>query len=213
MGTDPTRDDRGQALPLIVLLLFVAVGVSLLLAAVGRVVIDRAQARTAADAAALAAAGADPETAAELARLNGGSMPNAYDQGDGTHRVTLIVGDIVAAATARRIDPPPVEGTGSRAGLAPAMLAALARADQLLGREVPITSGYRSFEHQRRLWENRHSNPYPVARPGRSRHETGLAVDVPSSFVPTLLTVARDAGLCRPLPERDPIHFEVCGGR
>lgn len=213
MGTIPTRDERGQALPLVVLFMFVAVGASLLLAAVGRVAIDRAQARTAADASALAAAGADAETAADLALRNGGWMPNVYDQGDGTHRVTLAVGDVVAAATARRVDPPPIEGTGSRAGLAPAMLAAIARAEQLLGREVPITSGYRSIEHQQRLWDHRHSNPYPVARPGHSRHQSGLAIDVPSSFVPTLLTVARDAGLCRPLPERDPIHFEVCGGR
>ncbi|MEM8904891.1 MAG: M15 family metallopeptidase [Actinomycetota bacterium] len=207
------RDDRGQALPVVLLLLAGAVLTSMLLVAVGRVVIDRAQARTAADAAALAAAGADPETAAEVARRNGGQWPNVYDQGDGTHRVTLAIGDVVAAATARRIDPPPIEGTGSRVGLAPAMLAALARADDLLGQRVPITSGYRSIEHQRRLWEQRHLNPYPVARPGASRHHTGLAIDVPSSFVPTLLSVARDAGLCRPLPVRDPIHFEVCGGR
>ena len=213
MGAISPRDDRGQALPLVVLFIFLAVGASLLLAVAGRVAADRAQARTAADAAALAAAGADPETAVDLATRNGGWMPNVHDQGDGTHRVTLAVGDVVAAATARRIDPPPVQGTGSRAGLAPAMLAALARADQLLGRTVPITSGYRSIEHQQRLWDQRHSNPYPVARPGHSRHQSGLAVDVPSSFVPTLLTVARDAGLCRPLPVSDPIHFELCGGR
>jgi hypothetical protein len=211
---EPTDDaDLGQALPLVVLFMLAAVGASLLLASAGRVAIDRAQARTAADAAALAAAGADAETAVDLALRNGGWMPNVHEGGDGTFRVTLGIGEVVAAATARRVDPPPIEGSGSRAGLAPAMLAALSRADQLLGREIPITSGYRSIEHQRRLWDNRHSNPYPVARPGTSRHQSGLAVDVPSSFVPTLLTVARDAGLCRPLPQRDPIHFEVCGGR
>ncbi|MEO1062750.1 MAG: M15 family metallopeptidase, partial [Actinomycetota bacterium] len=117
---------------------------------------------------------------------------------------------VIAAATARRIDPPPVEGTGDRAGLAPAMLAAIARAEELLGREIPITSGYRSIEHQQRLWDNRHSNPYPVARPGRSRHQQGLAIDVPSWFVPTLESVSRDSGLCNPIPG-DPIHFQLCG--
>ncbi len=213
MGTISNRDDRGQALPLVVLFILVAVGASLLLAALGRVAVERAQARTAADAASLAAAGADTETAVDLALRNGGRMPNVRELGDGRFRVDLMVGETYGAATAQRIDPPPVEGTGSRAGLAPAMLAALSRADQLLGREVPITSGYRSVEHQQRLWDQRHTNPYPVARPGSSRHQSGLAVDVPSTFVPTLLTVARDAGLCRPLPVSDPIHFELCGGR
>ena len=54
------------------------------------------------------------------------------------------------------------------------------------------------------------TNPYPVAPPGTSLHESGLAVDVPLGFVPTLLAVAADAGLCQPLPETDPVHFEPC---
>ncbi|MEM9610577.1 MAG: M15 family metallopeptidase, partial [Actinomycetota bacterium] len=128
-------------------------------------------------------------------------------------RVITSVGEAHGAATARRIDPPPIGGTGARAGLAPAMLAALARADELLGVPVPITSGYRSIADQQRLWDNRHTNPYPVARPGRSRHHAGLAVDVPSAFVPRLLGVAAQSGLCQPLPQTDPIHFEICGSR
>ena len=90
------------------------------------------------------------------------------------------------------------------------MRAALARAEQLLGRPVPITSGYRSTEAQAQLYANRAANPYPVAPPGSSMHERGLAIDVPADFVPQLLTVAPRAGLCQPYPADDPIHFEVC---
>jgi hypothetical protein len=101
-------------------------------------------------------------------------------------------------------------GAGPTKGLAPAMRAALSRAEQLLGRAVPITSGFRSTEAQAVLYDSRASNPYPVAPPGSSMHERGLAIDVPADFVPTLLGVAPRAGLCQPYPGDDPIHFEVC---
>jgi hypothetical protein len=90
------------------------------------------------------------------------------------------------------------------------MSAALARAEALLGEPVPITSGWRSPADQQRLWDQRAGNPYPVARPGTSRHEQGLAVDVPRAFVPRLRAVAHRVGLCFPLPTTDPVHFEIC---
>ena len=34
--------------------------------------------------------------------------------------------------------------------------------------------------------------------------------DVPASFVPVLLPVARRVGLCRPDPEGHALHFDVC---
>jgi LAS superfamily LD-carboxypeptidase LdcB len=46
------------------------------------------------------------------------------------------------------------------------------------GEHFTITSGGRSLAEQQRLWDGRGSNPYPVARPGTSRHETGRAADV-----------------------------------
>ena len=90
------------------------------------------------------------------------------------------------------------------------MLAALARAEQLLGRPITITSGFRSRAEQQRLWENRASNRYPVAPPGTSRHESGFAIDIPSALVPDLRRIGPTAGLCSPLPVSDPIHFELC---
>jgi hypothetical protein len=90
------------------------------------------------------------------------------------------------------------------------MVAAIARAEALLGRPIPIVSGFRTRAEQERLWANRATNPFPVAPPGTSNHERGLAIDVPSSFVPVLRTVAPASGLCQPLPESDPVHFEPC---
>ena len=101
-------------------------------------------------------------------------------------------------------------GSGPTKGLAPAMRAALARAEQLLGHPVPITSGYRSTEAQAALYANRAANPYPVAAPGSSMHERGLAIDVPVDFVSRLVAIAPRASLCQPYPVDDPIHFEVC---
>ena len=46
------------------------------------------------------------------------------------------------------------------------------------GMHFHITSGLRTYAEQERLWNARGSNPYPVARPGTSRHETGRAADV-----------------------------------
>ena len=41
-------------------------------------------------------------------------------------------------------------------------------------------------------------------------HERGLAVDVPSAFVPELVAVALQTGLCQRYPRTDPVHFELC---
>lgn len=47
-----------------------------------------------------------------------------------------------------------------------------------LGPHVRVTSGFRSYSDQLRLWNNRHNNPYPVAPPGTSAHERGRAWDM-----------------------------------
>jgi D-alanyl-D-alanine carboxypeptidase len=179
---------------------------------------DRARARTAADAAALAGA-ADGELAArQVAKANGADLL-AMEGADDEVVVHVRVGDVEAYARARATRRPGGGGTGGvaagvggrRAGLAPAMLAALARADGLLGHPVAVVSGLRTRSQQEALWEARATNPYPVARPGTSDHERGLAIDVPRSDVPELRRVAPAAGLCQPLPATDPVHFIVCG--
>src|SRR4051794_27600544 len=52
------------------------------------------------------------------------------------------------------------------------------------GEHFHITSGGRSYAEQERLWDARGSNPFPVAHPGTSRHETGRAADVTINGTP-----------------------------
>jgi hypothetical protein len=208
------RDERGQAVPLAVAMLAIVTVALVALVPVGRALGDRARARTAADAAALAGAAEGEQAAGDLAAENGGELVEFDRTGDEVV-VRVRVGDVEAYARARsvrRASPRTAEpgGGGDRAGLAPATLAALARADGLLGHPVHVVSGLRTRAEQEALWERRHTNPYPVARPGTSDHERGLAIDVSRSAVSELVAVAGSAGLCRPLPETDPVHFVVC---
>ena len=79
------------------------------------------------------------------------------------------------------------------------------------GQHFNITSGGRSFAEQQRLWDGRGSNPYPVARPGTSRHETGRAADVTigGRAIQDVISAAdlRAAGLA-PLAG-DAVHVEL----
>lgn len=204
--------EAGQTLPLVLLLVALTVAGALLLGALGQRAVEAARARTAADAAALAGAAAGEPEARAAAMANGAELL-AFASAGGEAEVDVRVGGATATARARH-EPSAVQadGPGDVTGLHPDLVAALARAERLLGRPVPITSGFRSRADQERLWAERHQNPFPVARPGTSRHERGLAVDVPRSFVPTLRGVAHAVGLCFPLPVTDPVHFELCPG-
>lgn len=90
------------------------------------------------------------------------------------------------------------------------MSEALARAQRVLGRDIPIVSGRRSRADQERLWVDRLANPYPVALPGTSLHELGLAVDVPLDVAGQIAAISAQTGLCQPLPRSDPVHLIVC---
>lgn len=186
----------------------------------GRALAERAQARTVADAAALAGAAEGEQAAGDVAGANGGELL-AFERDGDEVVVRVRVGDVDAYARARATRRPAPRGAdpgaagglprgGDRAGLAPAMLAALARADGMLGSPVRVVSGLRTRAEQEALWAGRGTNPYPVARPGSSDHERGLAIDVARADVTELLAVADDAGLCQPLPRTDPVHFVLC---
>ncbi len=85
------------------------------------------------------------------------------------------------------------------------------------GIEIRITSGKRSTERQAALYANRASNPYPVARPGTSKHELGLAVDlVPTGARSSRISAAiGEAGEAQGLrwggrfSKPDAVHFEL----
>ena len=215
-SNDPVdSNDGGQALPLAAAMVAVVTIALVGLVPAAQALADRARARTAADAAALAAAVDGEHAARELAADNGAELVEFERSGDEVV-VGVRLGDVEARARARATRRHPVssgpEGGGDRAGLAPAMLAALARADGLLGHPVHVVSGLRTRVEQQDLWDRRHTNPYPVAPPGTSDHERGVAVDVPRDDAPALAAIAPLAGLCQPLPETDPVHFVVCAG-
>jgi LAS superfamily LD-carboxypeptidase LdcB len=94
---------------------------------------------------------------------------------------------------------------------APALLQKLEALAAQKGMQFHITSGLRTIEEQQRLWDNRGSNPFPVARPGTSRHQSGRAADVTIGGRPIQDVIGADelraAGL-NPLAG-DAVHVEL----
>lgn len=82
------------------------------------------------------------------------------------------------------------------------------------GKPIDAVSGKRTTAEQRRLWENRASNPYPVAEPGSSKHERGAAVDATVGGRPIgeafTAQELEELGL-RTIPD-DPVHVETLAG-
>lgn len=83
-----------------------------------------------------------------------------------------------------------------------------------IGEAGRITSGYRSREEQAALYANRGGNPYPVARPGFSQHERGMAADVAGSsrFMDYVHSHAAEYGLNFP-HANDPVHVQLSNPR
>ena len=194
---------RGQAIVVVAVICWLVAVVALLVAGLGARAIRGARVQAGADATALAAA-VDPSSAAAVATANGVTVESVSV----TDRVEVVVGSsaVRAAAAAELFRP-------EWRGLQPQFRAALARVEALLGQRVPVVSGFRSRAEQEALWAARHTNPYPVAVPGTSLHERGLAIDVPVGFAPLLAAVGPSAGVCQPLPVSDPVHFVLCDMR
>lgn len=93
-------------------------------------------------------------------------------------------------------------------GLQPA-LRPWARALRAAFPNLTVTSVRRSRTEQLRLWNTRHRNPYPVAPPGRSLHEYGLAWDMvgPSDVLAQAGAIWNSWG--GHWSPADEIHFEV----
>ncbi|WP_404790162.1 peptidoglycan-binding protein [Altericista sp. CCNU0014] len=84
----------------------------------------------------------------------------------------------------------------------------LAKAIQARGVKMLVNSSYRTIAQQMLLYNDRFNNPNPVAPPGRSNHQTGLAIDIedPRGWEPFLVQHGWS-----PLPG-DPPHFDYLGG-
>lgn len=99
--TNPTHDERGQALPLLAGALALVVMLMLGLVALGNTADDRARAQTAADAAALAGAADGRSAADRAATANHASLERFTSQG-GEVEVVVRAGDSRATARAGR---------------------------------------------------------------------------------------------------------------
>jgi len=104
MGRSRTGDG-GQALPLAAAMLAVVVAALVALVPVGRALEDRARARTAADAAALAGAAEGEAAARQVAGQNGGRLL-AFERAGTEVTVRVAVGDRAASARARAVAGP-----------------------------------------------------------------------------------------------------------
>ena len=93
----------------------------------------------------------------------------------------------------------------------PELLARLESLAAARGETFEVTSGTRTVAEQQVLWDNRASNPFPVAPPGTSLHQHGNAADVTVNGVPIQNAISRDelvrAGLS-PLAG-DEVHVEL----
>ncbi len=167
---------RGSVLPLVALLVVAAGGLALTLGRFGATAATHARARTAADAAALAGA-AEGRRAAELAARANGATLVAYAEGGHEAEVTVAVQGVEATARAAR-----TLGGAGRPLVPPALAAAVARAEQVLGE--------------------------PIARSGLSPR----GVAVPPGQAERLAPLAATTGLCPGPAEDDAVHFVVCRG-
>lgn len=73
-----------------------------------------------------------------------------------------------------------------------------------------LSSGVRSTADQQRLYDNRASNPNPVARPGTSNHERGMAIDI-GGMTSGQRAMLPQYNLAQPVAN-DPPHVELAGG-
>lgn len=99
-----TEHDDGQAVPLVLAAVALAVVVLMALVPLAQAAATRAQARTAADAAALAGAAEGEDSAREVAEANGARLTGWRAEGDEVW-VEVRVGDAHARAKARRDRP------------------------------------------------------------------------------------------------------------
>jgi hypothetical protein len=165
------RGEKGSTVPLLAVMVLVAGGAIVLLGRVGGASVDRASARTAADAAALAGAAEGRAAAASVAAADGGRIESYREQGVETE-VRVSVGQATALARARRES----GGPGDKA-MAPALRAVWTRLGQLLGQAVPVYSVVPS-----------------------SSGQAGMAVIVSPDWATRLTSVSRQAGLCQVAP-------------
>jgi hypothetical protein len=96
------------------------------------------------------------------------------------------------------------------------LLAAAQQYHEQTGQKLQMNSGLRFPEDQQRLYDETVEakrpgigpNGMPVAKPGRSSHESGNAVDIQNYSDPKALAALGANGLRQTVP-KDPVHFQI----
>jgi hypothetical protein len=107
---------------------------------------------------------------------------------------------------------------GDTGGLNSDLQKRLMAASEVYGKPLTVNSGYRSSADQQRLYDEsvragrpgKGPNGMPIAKPGSSSHEKGMAVDIQEYKDPKAVAALRSQGLIQTV-SGDPVHFEVPG--
>jgi LAS superfamily LD-carboxypeptidase LdcB len=89
---------------------------------------------------------------------------------------------------------------------------------QKTGKKLKVNSAKRDSAKQQQLWDEsvkagrpgRGPNGMAIAKPGRSRHERGLAIDIQNYRDPIAVAALNKQGLFQGVPG-DPVHFQLDG--
>ena len=88
--------------------------------------------------------------------------------------------------------------------------------NSLTNNTISINSAKRDPEDQQRLWDEsvaagrpgKTAKNMPIGRPGTSKHERGMAVDIQNYTDPKAVAAMNNQGLFQTVP-KDPVHFEM----
>ena len=86
----------------------------------------------------------------------------------------------------------------------------------IAGGSISINSAKRDPEDQQRIWDEsvaagrpgRTAKNMPIGKPGTSKHELGLAVDIQNYNDPNAVAAMNSQGLFQTVPN-DPVHFQM----
>jgi hypothetical protein len=96
------------------------------------------------------------------------------------------------------------------------IIAAAQAFNSATGSKIKINSAKRDSADQQRIWDEsvaagrpgRTASGMPIGKPGRSKHERGLAVDIQNYEDPKAVAAMNRQGLFQTVPN-DPVHFEA----
>jgi hypothetical protein len=146
----------------------------------------------------------------------GGPSGESEEEGSLGSGLTASASDILNF-TARSGSANAFEGLNSR--LKESVMAAAEEYNSVTGNKIQINSAFRDPADQQRLWDEsiaanrkgRTATGMPIAQPGRSSHEKGLAVDIQNYNDPAAVAAMNRQGLSQKVPS-DPVHFSFGDG-